>query len=58
MIAECARNGSNILNSQNGTILILSANPQGTPKRRLNEEMREIEEGLERARQRDRSFFS
>ncbi len=33
-------------------ILLLSANPQGTPKVRLDEEMREIEEGLLRAKQR------
>lgn len=33
-------------------ILLLSANPKGTPKVRLDEEMREIEEGLLRARQR------
>ncbi len=34
-------------------ILILSANPKGTSKLRLDEEMREIKEGLRRARQRD-----
>ncbi len=33
-------------------ILILSANPKGTPKLRLDEEMREIKEGLRRAKQR------
>ena len=33
-------------------ILLLSANPKGTPQVRLDEEMREIEEGLLRSRQR------
>ena len=33
-------------------ILLLSANPKGIPKARLDEEMREIEEGLRRAKQR------
>ncbi|MBW4445939.1 MAG: CHAT domain-containing protein [Spirirestis rafaelensis WJT71-NPBG6] len=35
-------------------ILVLSANPKGTKQLRLNEEIREIKEGLQRARQRDR----
>lgn len=35
------------------TILILSANPKGTKKLRLDEEMREIKEGLRRAKKRD-----
>lgn len=34
-------------------ILILSANPKGTSKLRLDEEMREIKEGLRRSQQRD-----
>jgi GUN4-like/CHAT domain len=34
-------------------ILILSANPIGTSNLRLNEEMREIKEGLKRSKQRD-----
>ena len=33
-------------------ILLLSANPKGTSKLRLDEEVREIEEGLRRAKQR------
>ena len=36
------------------TILILAANPQGTSQRRLEEEVREIEEGLRRSEQRSR----
>jgi len=35
-------------------ILILAANPKNTPQLRLDEEVREIEEGLIRAKQRDR----
>ncbi|MBD2526847.1 CHAT domain-containing protein [Nostoc sp. FACHB-133] len=35
------------------TILILAANPQGTKPLRLDEEVREIDAGLERAKQRD-----
>ena len=35
-------------------ILVLSANPRGTNRLRLDEEMREIGEGLKRATQRDR----
>jgi hypothetical protein len=35
-------------------ILVLSANPKGTKPLRLGEEIREIKDGLERARQRDR----
>ncbi len=34
------------------TILILAANPQGTSRRRLDEEVREIEAGLQRAQKR------
>ena len=34
------------------TILILAANPKGTTSLRLDEEVREIEEGLRRAQQR------
>jgi hypothetical protein len=36
------------------TILILAANPKTTPRRRLDEEVREIEEGLKRSRYRHR----
>ena len=36
------------------TILILTANPQGTSQLRLDQEVRDIEQGLERAKQRDR----
>jgi CHAT domain len=36
------------------TILILTANPQGTSQLRLDREVRDIEEGLLRAKQRDR----
>lgn len=35
------------------TILILTANPQGTSQLRLNEEVREIDDGLQRAKQRE-----
>jgi hypothetical protein len=35
-------------------ILILAANPKATPKMRLDEEVREIKEGLQRAKYRDR----
>ncbi|WP_439341805.1 CHAT domain-containing protein [Vacuolonema iberomarrocanum] len=35
------------------TILILSANPRGTDPLRLDEEVREIEEGIQRSRYRD-----
>jgi hypothetical protein len=35
-------------------ILILAANPKATPRLRLDEEVREIEEGLRRAKHRDR----
>jgi hypothetical protein len=35
-------------------ILILSANPKATPRLRLDEEVREIEEGLQRAKHRER----
>jgi hypothetical protein len=34
-------------------ILILAANPKNTEKLRLDEEMREIQAGLERARKRE-----
>jgi hypothetical protein len=34
-------------------ILILTANPKNTDKLRLDEEVREIEEGLQRSRRRD-----
>lgn len=34
------------------TILVLAANPKGTPQLRLDEEVREIQAGLERAKQR------
>lgn len=36
------------------TILILSANPRGTDPLRLDEEVREIKEGMQRSRHRDR----
>ncbi|MEO0986252.1 MAG: CHAT domain-containing protein [Cyanobacteria bacterium J06639_14] len=38
--------------SDNRKILLLSANPKGTSKLRLDEEVREIEEGLRRSKQR------
>ncbi len=37
----------------NKTILILAANPKDTPQLRLDQEVREIENGLERAQKRD-----
>jgi uncharacterized protein YjbI with pentapeptide repeats/DNA uptake protein ComE-like DNA-binding protein len=40
-------------NPQVRTILILSANPKGTSPLRLSEEVREIKEGLQRAKMRD-----
>lgn len=43
-----------IVESSVKKILILSANPQNTEKLRLDEEVREIQAGLERARSRDR----
>jgi hypothetical protein len=39
------------------TILFLAANPAGTAHLRLDQESREIDEGLQRARQRDRFEF-
>ncbi len=39
------------------TILILSANPKDTVRLRLDEEVREIDEGLRRAKYRDRFFI-
>ncbi len=39
--------------SQNTKILILAANPKDTRPLRLDEEVREIEEGLRRAKKRD-----
>jgi len=35
------------------TILILAANPKGTDRLRLDEEVKKIEQGLERAKKRD-----
>lgn len=40
-------------NTQQQKILILAANPKGTSQLRLDEELREIEQGLQRARQRE-----
>ncbi|RAM49897.1 MAG: adenylate cyclase [Hapalosiphonaceae cyanobacterium JJU2] len=40
-------------NNQARKILLLSANPRGTSQLRLGEEMREIKEGLKRAKKRD-----
>ncbi|WP_248277663.1 CHAT domain-containing protein [Brasilonema sp. UFV-L1] len=40
-------------NTQPRKILLLSANPRGTSQLRLDEEMREIKEGLRRAKKRD-----
>lgn len=37
-------------------ILILAANPKTTLTLRLDEEMREIDEGLRRSKNRDQSF--
>ncbi len=39
------------------TILVLSANPKGTSPLRLSEEIREIEQGLQRAKQRNSFAF-
>ncbi|MGB3654114.1 MAG: AAA-like domain-containing protein [Rivularia sp. (in: cyanobacteria)] len=44
--------------NQTRRILLLSANPKGTSLLRLNEEMREIEEGLKRAKKRDEYSIS
>lgn len=41
-------------NALSKTVLILAANPRDTSSLRLDEEMREIDEGLKRAKQRDR----
>jgi len=35
------------------TILVLAANPKNTPQLRLDQEVREISNGLERAKKRD-----
>ncbi|MBD2772427.1 GUN4 domain-containing protein [Iningainema tapete] len=40
-------------NTQTRKILLLSANPKGTSQLRLDEEMREIKEGLRRSKKRD-----
>ncbi|WP_243146789.1 GUN4 domain-containing protein [Scytonema sp. UIC 10036] len=40
-------------NTQQQKILILAANPKNTSRMRLDEELREIEQGLQRARQRE-----
>ncbi|BAY45606.1 hypothetical protein SAMD00079811_32130 [Scytonema sp. HK-05] len=40
-------------NNRTRKILLLSANPKGTSRLRLDEEMREIEDGLKRAKKRD-----
>jgi hypothetical protein len=40
-------------NNRTRKILLLSANPKGTSRLRLDEEMREIKEGLKRAKKRD-----
>ena len=45
-------------NNQTRQILLLSANPRGTSLLRLDEEMREIEEGLRRAKKRDEYSIS
>ncbi len=45
-------------NNQTRKILLLSANPRGTSLLRLDEEMREIEEGLKRAKKRDEYSIS
>ncbi|MEQ8963862.1 MAG: CHAT domain-containing protein [Coleofasciculus sp. C2-GNP5-27] len=39
------------------TVLLLAANPKGTSPLRLDEEIREIEEGFQRSQQRDRFRF-
>lgn len=39
-------------------ILLMSANPLGTSRLRLDEEMREIKEGLKRSKQRDRYLIN
>lgn len=46
--------GSTSSNQPVKKILILTANPQNTNKRRLDEEVRDIQAGLERAKKRDR----
>jgi len=40
-------------NPQTRKILLLSANPKGTSRLRLDEETREIKDGLKRAKKRD-----
>ena len=45
-------------NNQTRKILLLSANPRGTSLLRLDEEMREIKEGLKRAKKRDEYSIS
>jgi hypothetical protein len=40
-------------NNQTRKILLLSANPKGTSRLRLDEETREIKDGLKRAKKRD-----
>jgi hypothetical protein len=44
---------SNEMKKEKKKILILAANPKTTPRVRLDEEIREIEEGLQRSKQRD-----
>lgn len=45
-------------NNQTRKILLLSANPRGTSLLRLDEEMREIKEGLKRAKKREQYSIS
>lgn len=49
-----SKDESDITGKQVKKILILSANPKTTPRLRLDEEVREIEEGLRRAKHRER----
>ncbi|MDQ1352475.1 MAG: hypothetical protein QG657_2781 [Acidobacteriota bacterium] len=49
-----SKDESDITSKQVKKILILSANPKTTPRLRLDEEVRKIEEGLRRAKHRER----
>jgi CHAT domain len=51
---NAAASSETVPERQQKVILILAANPKSTPTLRLDEEVREIDEGLRRANQRDR----
>lgn len=52
---KCYQHQNHLMNSETpvNKILILAANPQGVSKLRLDEELRDIEEGLLRAKKRE-----